>query len=128
MEYHKFIFGDPHQFKMKNGKLDETKRIKSFLSPRRRTFNHSSFNNFLNRKYNNVNGVQLNDTVLLKHNTNYFATNTDTSGCESSDRSGVLVKLNQSDKLILTSLIEQNNLQFNWNQEKNKSIHYQISD
>ncbi len=50
----------------------------------------------------NANGVQLNDTVLLKHNTNYFASNTVTSGCESSDRSGVLVKLNVSDTTSLT--------------------------
>ena len=59
IEYHKFIFGDPYQFKTEKGKLDETKRIKSFLSPRRRTFNHPEFNNFLKRTYNSVDGIAL---------------------------------------------------------------------
>jgi hypothetical protein len=59
IEYHKFIFGDPYQFKTEKGKLDETKRIKSFLSPRRRTFNHPEFNNFLKRTYNSVDGIVL---------------------------------------------------------------------
>ncbi len=35
IEYHKMIFGDPLQFSTEKGKFDETKRIKSFLSPRR---------------------------------------------------------------------------------------------
>lgn len=59
IEYHKFIFGDPYQFKTDKGKLDETKRIKSFLSPRRRMFDSSEFNNFLKDKYNSVDGVKL---------------------------------------------------------------------
>jgi hypothetical protein len=59
IEYHKFIFGDPYQFKTEKGKLDEPKRIKSFLSPRRRTFNHPEFNNFLKRTYNSVDGIAL---------------------------------------------------------------------
>jgi hypothetical protein len=54
IEMHKFIFGDPYQFKIKNGKLDETKRIKSWLSPRRVTIDHPEFNKFLNREYNDV--------------------------------------------------------------------------
>jgi hypothetical protein len=52
IEMHKFIFGDPYQFKIKNGKLDETKRIKSWLSPRRITVDYKEFNQFLNNKYN----------------------------------------------------------------------------
>lgn len=52
IEMHKFIFGDPYQFKIKNGKLDETKRIKSWLSPRRITVDYPQFNQFLNDKYN----------------------------------------------------------------------------
>ena len=59
IEYHKFMFGDPYQFKTEKGKLDETKRIKSFLSPRRRTFNHPEFNNYLKRTYNSVDGIAL---------------------------------------------------------------------
>jgi len=59
IEYHKFIFGDPYQFKTEKGKLDETKRIKSFLSPRRRTFDSPEFNNFLKDEYNSVNDIQL---------------------------------------------------------------------
>ena len=53
IEMHKFIFGDPYQFKIsKDGKLDETKRIKSWLSPRRITVDYPQFNQFLNDKYN----------------------------------------------------------------------------
>jgi hypothetical protein len=37
-EYHKILFGDPYQFKTEKGKIDETKRIKSILSPISRTF------------------------------------------------------------------------------------------
>jgi hypothetical protein len=54
IEMHKFIFGDPYQFKIKDGKLDETKRIKSWLSPRRVTVDHPEFNKFLNDKYNDI--------------------------------------------------------------------------
>jgi len=54
IEMHKFIFGDPYQFKIKNGKLDETKRIKSWLSPRRVTIDHPEFNKFLNNRYNDI--------------------------------------------------------------------------
>jgi hypothetical protein len=63
IEYHKILFGDPFQFKItdKDGKviLDETKRIKSFLSPRRTTFDHLEFNNYLNREYNKASGIEL---------------------------------------------------------------------
>ena len=59
IEYHKILFGDPFQFKIKDGVLDETKRIKSFLSPRRTTFDSVEFNNFLKKTYNNVKGVAL---------------------------------------------------------------------
>jgi hypothetical protein len=52
IEMHKFIFGDPYQFKIKDGKLDETKRIKSWLSPRRITVDYPQFNQFLNDNYN----------------------------------------------------------------------------
>jgi hypothetical protein len=59
IEFHKILFGDPYQFgiKDKNGKitLDETKRIKSFLSPARTTFDTPEYNTFLNDEYNNVN-------------------------------------------------------------------------
>ena len=60
IEYHKVLFGDPYQFKIKDGILDETKRIKSFLSPRRFTFNSTEYNNFLNDKANTVgDGIEL---------------------------------------------------------------------
>jgi hypothetical protein len=61
IEYHKVLFGDPYQFKIKDGILDETKRIKSFLSPRRFTFNMTEYNNFLNDSANNVSGIALTD-------------------------------------------------------------------
>lgn len=60
IELHKILFGDPYQFKTTKGKLDETKRIKSFLSPRRTTFDSVEFNNFLNENYNDAHGIPLN--------------------------------------------------------------------
>jgi len=59
IELHKIMFGDPYQFDVIDGRLDETKRIKSFLSPRRTTFNTDEFNTFLNQEYNTVDGIHL---------------------------------------------------------------------
>ena len=59
IEYHKMLFGDPLQFKVDGKKLDETKRIKSFLSPRRITVDYDALNNWLNDEYNQVYGIQL---------------------------------------------------------------------
>jgi hypothetical protein len=59
IEYHKVLFGDPYQFKIDKGQLDETKRIKSFLSPRRFTFNTPEYNTFLNENMNKVAGIDL---------------------------------------------------------------------
>jgi predicted NAD-dependent protein-ADP-ribosyltransferase YbiA (DUF1768 family) len=62
IELHKILFGDPYQFAIKNNKLDETKRIKSFLSPRRTTFDTPEFNTFLNQTLNTIAGVELKET------------------------------------------------------------------
>lgn len=59
IEYHKILFGDPLQFSTEKGKFDETKRIKSFLSPRRTTFDMAEFDNFLNDNMNEVAGIML---------------------------------------------------------------------
>ncbi len=59
IEYHKILFGDPYQFKISDGKLDETKRVKSFLSPRRTTFDSPEFNTFMNQNMNNAGDIQL---------------------------------------------------------------------
>ncbi len=59
IEYHKMLFGDPLQFSTEKGKFDETKRIKSFLSPRRTTFDMAEFDNFLNDNMNEVAGIML---------------------------------------------------------------------
>ena len=60
MEYHKIIFGDPYQFAVKKGgNLDAIKRFKSFLSPRRTTFDMPEYNTYLNNNLNTVAGVQL---------------------------------------------------------------------
>lgn len=49
-EIHKVLFGDPYQFKIKKKgdkiTYDETKRIKSWLSPREVSFNSPEYNNF----------------------------------------------------------------------------------
>lgn len=73
IEYHKFIFGDPYQFEIKNGNLSETKRIKSFLSGRRRTFDHPAFNGFLKREYNSINGIELDANTPGYHNYKEYA-------------------------------------------------------
>lgn len=59
IELHKILFGDPYQFAIKKNQLDETKRIKSFLSPRRLTFDTAEFNNFLNTAYNKAGEIEL---------------------------------------------------------------------
>lgn len=59
IEYHKVLFGDPYQFAIKDGQLEETKRIKSFLSPRRTTFDMPEFNTFLKETYNKAKEIQL---------------------------------------------------------------------
>lgn len=51
IEMHKFLFGDPYQFAIKNGKLEETKRIKSWLSPRRITVDSPEINARYNQLY-----------------------------------------------------------------------------
>jgi hypothetical protein len=66
-EYHKILFGDPYQFKTEKGKLDETKRIKSFLSGRRRTFDMDEYNNKLKEVYNTVDGTTLEEGVPGHH-------------------------------------------------------------
>jgi hypothetical protein len=67
IEMHKVLFGDPYQFKIEDGKLDETKRIKSFLSPRRTTFDSPEFNTAHNQKYNTAGDVVLETTDLGYH-------------------------------------------------------------
>lgn len=59
IEMHKALFGDPYQFAIKKGNLDETKRIKSFLSPRRTTFDSPEFNSFHNVEYNKADGIDI---------------------------------------------------------------------
>jgi hypothetical protein len=59
IEYHKILFGDPYQFKTDKGLTEATKRAKSFLSQRRRSFDSREYTNFLNREMNKVNGIQL---------------------------------------------------------------------
>jgi hypothetical protein len=67
IEYHKILFGDPYQFELKNGKLDETKRIKSFLSPRRITADFPELNSALNRDYNKAGNIALDPEELGYH-------------------------------------------------------------
>ncbi len=63
IEYHKILFGDPYQFKIKQEGnkvvIDETKRIKSFLSPRRITVNYGLLNNWLNNTLNTIDDIKL---------------------------------------------------------------------
>jgi len=73
VEFHKILFGDPYQFEIKGNQLDETKRIKSFLSPRRITVNSDEFNNLFNSEYNTVAGVQLTSEDYGYHEHKNFA-------------------------------------------------------
>ena len=60
IEFHKIIFGDPYQFAItEDGKLDATKRFKSFFSPRRTTIDSPELNTFLNEDMNKAGDVQL---------------------------------------------------------------------
>ena len=59
IEMHKALFGDPYQFAINKGLLDETKRVKSFLSGRKTTFDSPEFNSFHNQEYNKADGIQL---------------------------------------------------------------------
>lgn len=69
IELHKILFGDPYQFAIdKKGGLDETKRVKSFLSPRKTLFDSIELNNFLNKSFNTVNGIQLEEGTPGYHN------------------------------------------------------------
>ncbi len=79
IEYHKVIFGDPYQFKIteKDGKviLDETKRVKSFLSPRKITLSFDEMNNWLNSKLNSVGTIPLTEKDYGYHKyKNYLKT------------------------------------------------------
>ena len=71
IELHKILFGDPYQFavKEKNGKtiLEETKRIKMFLSPRKFSIDFPALNNWLN-EYNNEIEVEEGEYVDLDEN------------------------------------------------------------
>ena len=73
IEFHKILFGDPYQFKIKDGILDQTKRIKSFLSPRGTTFDSPEYNAFLNDQ-NNVNGIELTPEDYGYHENKEYAT------------------------------------------------------
>lgn len=67
IEFHKILFGDPYQFKIKDNILDETKRVKSFGSPRRVTFDTPEYNSSLNDEYNKVGDVSLDPEELGYH-------------------------------------------------------------
>lgn len=73
IEFHKILFGDPYQFGIKQGRLEQTKRTKSFLSPRRATFNSDEFNAFLDES-NIVNGIPLTPDDYGYHEHKSFAT------------------------------------------------------
>lgn len=72
IEMHKFIFGDPYQFEIKNGKLDEPKRIKSWLSPRRKSIDSEDLNNRLNKIFDSAGEIKLANADKTKHNFKSF--------------------------------------------------------
>ena len=72
IEFHKILFGDPYQFKIKDGILDEPKRAKSFFSPRRTTFDSPEYNMFLNRQ-NKVGDIELTPEDYGYHDNKEYA-------------------------------------------------------
>ena len=68
IEFHKVLFGDPYQFALKDGESEETKRIKSFLSPRRTTFDSPEYNEFLNNEMNKAGEIELQPDDIGYHN------------------------------------------------------------
>ena len=73
IELHKVLFGDPYQFKIKGEQLDETKRIKSFLSPRLTTFDTPEYNTWLNENMNVAGDVTLVSTDPGYHSYKAYA-------------------------------------------------------
>jgi len=59
IEFHKILFGDPYQFAVKNGNLEETKRLKSFLGTKRFMYNTNEYNTALNNDYNSAGEIEL---------------------------------------------------------------------
>jgi hypothetical protein len=59
IEFHKILFGDPYQFAIKNGNLEETKRLKSFLGTKRFMYNTDQYNTALNNDYNSAGKIEL---------------------------------------------------------------------
>jgi len=59
VEFHKILFGDPYQFAIKNGNLEETKRIKSLLGSTRTMYDTTEFNTWLNDKFNKAGEIEL---------------------------------------------------------------------
>lgn len=100
IEFHKILFGDPYQFKVKNGVLDEPKRLKSFYSPRRTTFNSPEFNAFLDES-NIVNGIPLTVDDYGYHEHKDFANTVTLADIEiSTDR---FADVNEADAFSLIS-------------------------
>ena len=107
IEMHKVLFGDPFQFAIKeekNGKiiLDETKRVKSFLSPRRLSFDSAEFTSFLNNEYNKVGDIYLTDEDYGYHRHKEFLNTITLSDVNSFGLPGLLgndqyFKVNEAD-------------------------------
>lgn len=64
-EIHKLIIGDPFAFKISQGGkiLEETKRVKSLLSPAAPTLVSESYNKLFSKNFNNINGFPLNPKI-----------------------------------------------------------------
>ena len=93
IEYHKILFGDPYQFAVKkDGSLDQTKRIKSWLSPRRTTFDSAEFNTFLNNNANTAGTAELKEGDPGFHK---FKSHTDTVTIKDVTTAGSLANINK---------------------------------
>ena len=94
IEMHKLLFGDPYQFKSSE---DETKRIKSFLSPRRTTFDSVELNNELNKTYNTVNDVVIPVGDLFNHTFKDHTTTASLSDVKIFSKAYPDVEINETD-------------------------------
>jgi hypothetical protein len=94
IEMHKLLFGDPYQFKSSE---DETKRIKSFLSPRRTTFDSVELNNELNKVGNTVNDVVIPVGDLFNHTFKDHTTTASLSDVKIFSKAYPDVEINETD-------------------------------
>lgn len=128
IELHKTIFGDPYQFAIKNNKLDETKRIKLFLSPRKTTFDSPEFNSYLNETFNKVGDIELSPEDIGYHE--YKSYTSTVTLRDVNVATEVYYKINEADAFSIiqdTTFREVEQKNNNWTEESEKWHQWQMA-